>query len=213
MEYDLNKSGVNYQGGDDVTINTTNTGEFSNIKLRQTESHLTLIPIGEVAVEQNAKTVKTLTREDIKTQLTGYVTVDELLWPTITRGSHVRYIDTDRKYHTGGYIKFINPADQTFTLETSRFGKFSPKNNYHPWILQWHRVRALFKRISPAAKVEITLVRRELSQKDHEIMMLRKRIESIEQVKIMSNEDKIMELAKQLGKQKQLIRNLIDNQK
>lgn len=214
-------------GGSTTTIMTsTNRNKFVNLKsaaevdtsdsnkynlLKNNTDDKLQDDLGESLATPIKKTFRELTPDEIREQLKDYVLVPKEQWDNIGKGIHVRYIDTNNKYHQGAYVNcaYSKNDKKYFQLENRRYAKRNAAGHF-TWPLEYEKIKFLYKRQAPTSSVETNLIRKELSSKSHEIESLREEIfnESNARYEL---ERKVNALAEELKKQKAILKKMIDN--
>ena len=144
--------------------------------------------------EQKSENAQSLTPEKIKEQLVGFVYVPREQWPNIPKGTYVKYISVDGKYHNGSYVKSISTqtigqnitgisGDELgkkpyFMLESKRFGK-SDTEGYVSFPIYFNHIKMLYKQVTVSSSIEFNLIRKELSQLTETVNALQAQIKAL----------------------------------
>lgn len=110
----------------------------------------------------------TISLSELEEQLTEFIIVPRSAWKGITKGTFVKYITTDGRFHNGSYIKSYNETEDTrnnnqyFVLESRRFGNPNALDaSYVTFPIYCSDIRILYKRISNVNAIEFSLIRGE----------------------------------------------------
>lgn len=138
------------------------------------------------------------TPKEIASMTEGYFPVSENYWESIPRGAHIRYIkfqvqgenlSEGERFKTGGYV-LSNPVEvenpdgsksKAFYLSTAPPGSHNYKGSPPPksFKVRYETVQMLWKKIDPAAGIEIHLASNSIAALNEQVKTLKEENENL----------------------------------
>lgn len=116
---------------------------------------------------------KDYTSEEIAQRLDGYIAVPRSLWGKIPKCSHIRYTKKDGAFKPGGFVHTYTIKDDGRKILQLKNSFDNKKANFAEWPLDLSTVKMLYKKIYPAAHVEVMMIKQMLQTHNEEIQKLK----------------------------------------
>ena len=133
---------------------------------------------------------KVYSESEIRSNLIGYLKIDEELWDHIEEGSHIRFIKKGsgpitERYKSGGFVKchFVNKdtSAKCLMLETKPGGKPSDFG-YRSFPIAYENISEIWKKYPRGSYTEVHMIVASLSQKKDQIKRLEERVSTLERL-------------------------------
>ena len=156
---------------------------------------------------------KVIAGTEVKRHTQGYIIVPRDQWENISAGSHILYMGLDDKHRSGGYVKFKSEKNGKwfFQLETKP-GKRMNDPGYVSFPVLFENIKILYKKIDPAASVEINMIKKDLAAKREQLDTVHKQLQIARQERI-ELEERLIAIEQDNIKIKSLLKRLMGGNK
>lgn len=104
-----------------------------------------------------------LNSAQLLSQVEGMVPIPKQLWPELSDGDRIKYVDVDGKFHSGGYVRGVYVKDDVKYLSIEVYRSNNKK--IFPFSTRLDRISAIYKRPSVdyiMLSVEIVKLRKDI---------------------------------------------------